>query len=272
MTGSPTPAEPSEPFERFAWLVRQPAEAIPLAEACAAVGAHLDGVPAAVFTVPDELAAIAADVPGPTVEDLTGHLFGPLGLHGDVETYDDPANSFLHRVLERGQGIPISLSIITIDVGRRLGLDLAGVGMPGHFVVVDRTDGERFIDPFASGRLLDRAACRERFVQLFGPGAPFTDAYLEPTPTVDVLARVLANLRAAYTRRGEKRLLAEVLRLRALLPERPPGEDGELATALQAVGEFGDAAAAYERAAARAEGADRSRLEARAHRLRAKLN
>ena len=84
--------------------------------------------------------------------------------------------------------------------------------------------------------MLDAAECRERFHHLYGPGAPFTDAYLEPTPTVDVLARVLANLRAGYTRRGDKRLLAEVLRLRALLPERPPAEDGELAAALQAVG------------------------------------
>ena len=262
---------PTDPFARFEWLVRLPPDAIPLDEAGAAIGAHLDGTPEA-LAVPDRLDQIAADVPGRTVEALVTHLFETVGLYGDVETYDDPANSFLHRVLERRCGLPISLSIITVEVGRRIGLDLAGVGMPGHFLVVDRSAEGRFLDPFVGGRMLDRAECQERFHHLYGPGAPFTDAYLEPTPTLDVLARVLANLRAGYTRRGDKRLLAEVLRLRSRLPERPVSEDGELASALQAVGSFDEAAAAYERAAAHAEGAERSRLEARAHRLRAKLN
>jgi tetratricopeptide (TPR) repeat protein len=89
---------------------------------------------------------------------------------------------------------------------------------------------------------------------------------------VDVLARVLANLRAAYTRRGRRRQVAEVLRLRALLPKRPAAEEQELAGALQAVGAFGEAADAFERAALGASPDDRSDLEARAHRLRAKLN
>ena len=264
-------SDPSDAFARFRTLAGLPPDAIPLDEACAAIGAHLDAAPEA-LAVPDRLAEIASAVPGTTVEALVTHLFETVGLYGDVETYDDPANSFLHRVLERRRGLPISLSIITVEVGRRIGLDLAGVGMPGHFLVVDRSADGRFLDPFVGGRMLDAAECRERFHHLYGPGAPFTDAYLQPTPTVDVLARVLANLRAGYTRRGDKRLLAEVLRMRALLPERPPAEDGELAAALQAVGSFGEAAAACERAAAHAEGADRSRLEARAQRLRAKLN
>jgi regulator of sirC expression with transglutaminase-like and TPR domain len=257
-------------YERFADAVAQPAASVPLDDATAAIGAHLDPAPGA-LEVPARLDDLAGAVPEPSLEAVVEHLFTTVGLFGDVETYDDPANSFLHRVLERRQGLPISLSIVTIEVGRRVGLDLAGVGMPGHFLVTDRGSG-RFLDPFVGGHVLDRDDCRERFRRLFGDRAPFDDAYLDPTPTTDILARVLANLRAAYGRRSDKRQLTEVLRLRALLPGRPATDETELAAALQAIGSFAEAAGAFERAAALVEGEDRSRLEARAHRLRAKLN
>jgi regulator of sirC expression with transglutaminase-like and TPR domain len=261
----------SDALERFGRLVRQAPDAVPLDAACAAIGAHLDAAPEA-SEVPERLDEIAAACPGAGVEDLTAHLFGSLGLHGDLETYDEPENSFLHRVIERRRGLPISLSIITVEVGRRLGLNLVGVGMPGHFLVGDRDPPGRFLDPFVGGRVLDRADCEERFHRLFGPNAAFVDAYLEPTPTLDVLARVLANLRAAYTRRGSRRALADVLRLRAQLPHERASEDRELATALESVGAFDEAAAAYEQAAVAVEDTERARLEARARRLRARLN
>jgi len=259
----------SDALERFARLVEQ--DHFPLDAACAAIGAHLDPT-ADALAVPDRLDEIASAVPDATVEDLTAHLFGTVGLHGDAETYDDPLNSFLHRVLERRRGLPITLSIITIEVGRRVGLDLVGVGMPGHFLVQDLGAPDRFLDPFIGGQLLDRDDCIERFHRLFGRSAAFADDYLRPTPTPDIVARVLANLRATYTRRGSRRPLAETLRLRALLPPRRPAEDRELAGALEAIGAFDEAAATYERAAAEADDADRDRLEARAHRLRARLN
>jgi regulator of sirC expression with transglutaminase-like and TPR domain len=261
----------TDALERFARLVEQDPDSIPLDACCAAIGAHLDPAPDA-LRVPDRLDEIASAVPGATVGDLTDHLFGTIGLHGDAETYDDPANSFLHRVLERRRGLPIALSIITIEVGRRVGLDLVGVGMPGHFLVQDRGAPDRFLDPFIGGQLLGRDDCIERFHRLFGRSAAFTDDYLRPTPTLDIITRVLANLRATYTRRGSRRPLAETLRLRSLVPPRRAAEDRELAGALEAVGAFDEAAATYERAAEDADEADRGRLEARAHRLRARLN
>jgi regulator of sirC expression with transglutaminase-like and TPR domain len=259
----------TDALERFARLVER--DPIPLDAACAAIGAHLDPAPDA-LAVPERLDEIAAAVPGATVEDLTGHLFGTLGLHGDAETYDDPENSFLHRVLERRRGLPITLSIITIEVGRRIGLDLVGVGMPGHFLVQDRGAPDRFLDPFIGGQVLARDDCVERFHRLFGRTAAFTDDYLRPTPAIDIVTRVLANLRATYSRRESRRPLAETLRLRSLVPPRRPAEDRELAGALEAIGAFDEAATTYERAAAGADEADRARLEARAHRLRARLN
>src|SRR5207248_47145 len=85
--------------------------------------------------------------------EITGYLFGDCGFHGNEEEYYDPRNSYLNDVLERRTGIPISLSVVLIEVGRRLGLRLEGVGFPGHFLV--RLAGRRssvLLDPFFGGR------------------------------------------------------------------------------------------------------------------------
>ena len=93
-------------LERFGELMGRDPEPIPLDAACAAIGAHLDPTPDA-LAMPERLDAIASELPGAGLEDLVGHLFATMGLHGDAETYDDPANSFIHRVLERRRGLPM---------------------------------------------------------------------------------------------------------------------------------------------------------------------
>src|ERR1700733_11055452 len=84
-----------------------------------------------------------------------GYLFGDLGFHGNEIDYNDPRNSCLNYVLDRRTGIPIALSVVDIEVARRLGKPVSGVGLPGHFIV-EYNDGEfaTFIDPFHSGKLL----------------------------------------------------------------------------------------------------------------------
>jgi len=139
---------------RFADLVALPDDEIPLDEAALLIAAQarpeLD-VGAELGRL-DELAGGCGEA---TLDGLAQHLFTDLGFHGNTEHYQDPDNSYLDQVLERRVGIPIALSVVTMEVGRRLGVALDGVGMPGHFLVRHRADPATFLDPFDHGRRLD---------------------------------------------------------------------------------------------------------------------
>ena len=129
------------------------------------------------------------------------------GFAGDREDYDDPRNSFLHTVLERRRGLPILLSALTLGVARRAGVPIDGVGLPGHFVVVDRSDDvPRYLDPFDGWAELDEGRLRE-IVRSAG-GGELASHHLEPVGIVPILRRMLLNLRGSYLRR---RRLADAL-------------------------------------------------------------
>ena len=96
-------------------------------------------------------------------------LYREEGFSGNADIYYDPRNSFLNEVLDRRTGIPITLSIIYMEVGRRLGLDIRGVGLPGHFLVKClAAGGEWLIDPFFGGKTVTEAECRQRLKRLHG--------------------------------------------------------------------------------------------------------
>jgi regulator of sirC expression with transglutaminase-like and TPR domain len=192
----------------------------------------------------DELAA-GCGSRGP--EELCSELFGPGGFRGDDLTYHDARNSLLDQVLERRLGIPITLAILGIEVGRRVGVGLVGVGMPGHFVVRDAEDPDSFFDPFRGGAPLDRTACRAIFERLHGPAAQFDASYLHPTPALAIVERVLANLQHAYSLAADRSGLLRVLQLRAEMPGAGPGELGAVAELLAAAGRFDEAASVHDR-------------------------
>lgn len=229
-----------------------------------------------------DLDALAETCPGPTVDDLRRHLFGDLGFHGNRRRYDDPRNSYLDHVLAQRTGIPITLAVVMIEVGRRLGIPLDGVGMPGHFLV-GLGDGW-FVDAFEGGRLLDAAGCRERFLELAGPGAPWSDELLAPVRPQAVLARVLANLRQLFAAAHDLHGLDWVLQLRLGIPGVPERERAERASVLSALGRYDEAAGELEALARSTMGDTRHPsgatipddasvdLRARAARLRARLN
>lgn len=134
-------------------------------------------------------------------------LFDELRLRGNAEEYDDPKNSYLHEVLRRGLGLPISLSVLTVEVGRRAGLPVLGVGFPGHFLVRgDGPEGTVILDPFGGGRELRRETLEALRARVAGPAAPPLSALLAPTPPRAILARMLRNLARAHLGRGEKDL------------------------------------------------------------------
>jgi regulator of sirC expression with transglutaminase-like and TPR domain len=208
----------------------------------------------------------------PTLDGLVAHLFTDLGFGGDRGDYYDPRNSYLDEVLSRRRGIPITLSVLTMAVGRRLGVPLEGVGMPGHFLIRDKVDPSVFVDPFHHGEILDRDGCLRVFQAVQGPDATFDDSCLQTIGPNGIAARMLANLRNVFVGQGDRGSLTWVLRLRTLLPGSPAEEQVDLASALAAVGRFSDAASQYEGAADRLGGTLGQEYRRTAARLRARLN
>lgn len=114
------------------------------------------------------------------LEALTGYLYGELGFRGNKDDYYDPRNSFLHQVVERRLGIPISLAVLLIEVGKRAGVPLFGVGLPGHFLVRHARHPELLLDPFDGGRILTRGECAEILRKALGEEASFQPQMLRP--------------------------------------------------------------------------------------------
>lgn len=277
---------PVWPTEQFHSLVGADHDDPPLDVGCLLIAAHArpDVDPADLLASGlGELDQLARSCPGRELDDLRSHLFERLGFHGNRRAYDDPRNSFLDHVLEERTGIPITLSVVMIEVGRRLGLTLDGVGMPGHFLV--GAGRGRFVDAFDGGRLLTAEDCRERFVELAGPGAPWSDELLVPVSGRTVLARVLANLRQLFGAARDLRSLDWVLELRSGMPGVSPRERAERASVLAALGRYDEAARELEILAEQSSAEQRHPsagldaddevaidLRARAARLRARLN
>ena len=183
----------------------------------------------------DELAAGVPAPRGDAAVALMTHVFGTIGLAGATSSYYDPANSYLHRILERRRGIPISLAVVVIEVGRRVGVELTGVGMPGHFLVGDGPEPKRWFDPFAGGRALTAAGCRGLFARLH-PGVHLDDEWLRPVGALEIAERMLTNLRLIHLRAGNPSSLIPVLQLRAELPVSTLADQVELATVLARMG------------------------------------
>ncbi|MDN5860593.1 MAG: transglutaminase-like domain-containing protein, partial [Pseudonocardia sp.] len=176
-----------------------------------------------------------------SLDALRHRLFVEVGLTGNVVDYTDPRNSLIPHVLGRGLGIPISLAVVTIEVGRRAGIPLDGVGLPGHFLVgVPGTD--RYLDVFAGGAELDVADCEERYRSAGGRG-PFDERLLAPVPVAAILARMLENLRGSYRTRRRHQDLERALRMRLALPAAGVAHLVELADTLGEQGRWDEGAA-----------------------------
>jgi regulator of sirC expression with transglutaminase-like and TPR domain len=260
--------------ERFAALVARREPEIPLDEAALLVAAHAyPGLAIERWTARlDELALAVA--PG-DADALAHHLFVEVGLAGNTDDYTDPRNSFLNDVLERRLGIPITLSVVMMEVGRRCGVAMVGVGMPGHFLVrlgeVAPAEPAPFFDPFGRGRRLGETGCREQFALVQGAGAPFAPSYLEPVGSRAILARMLANLDHSFATR-EPAAAVWTLRLRLRLPGIAPAERRELAMRLGSLGAFDEAAAELDGLVPLLPEADAGRAERDARALRARAN
>jgi regulator of sirC expression with transglutaminase-like and TPR domain len=142
----------------------------------------------------------------PVLATLNQVLFAEAGFAGNADAYYDPRNSYLHEVLARRTGIPITLALVYIEVARRVGLRLHGVGLPGHFLAgwappgadLATSDDALFIDAFHGGRIRTPVECAFFFHQLHGSGCPFVRQFLAPVTARQFLARLLGNLKSIY--------------------------------------------------------------------------
>jgi regulator of sirC expression with transglutaminase-like and TPR domain len=133
------------------------------------------------------------------IDEMNRLLFQEERFQGNRSHYYDPRNSFLNQVLDRRLGIPITLSIVYIEVGRRAELPFYGIGFPGHFLVGLLTEGSRmFIDPFNNGRVLSENDCRSMLRGQAGVSRTFSRSVLDPAWPKQILVRLLRNLKALY--------------------------------------------------------------------------
>jgi regulator of sirC expression with transglutaminase-like and TPR domain len=196
--------------ERFAEEVRKPAALVRLDRAALLIAAEdeahknvdverylaeLDALGA------EARAALESASAGETVA-FNRFLFDQKRFAGNQLDYYDPRNSFLNEVIDRRLGIPITLSVIYIEVGRRAGLDVEGVGLPGHFVVRVRELGEKedlLVDPF-HGVMLTREDCQDRLDTVYDGLVRLSDEHLRRSSAAEILVRILRNLKAMYMR------------------------------------------------------------------------
>lgn len=152
---------------------------------------------------------------------LTDLLFGVIGFAGNRDNYYDPRNSYLNEVLDRRIGIPITLSLLCVDVGRRAGVPVRGIGMPGHFLVNHPEEPDLFVDTFSGGVLLNEEECAALLKQSAGEGARLQERHLTPVTPREMLARLLRNLKAIYWEREDfGRCIVAIGGLMAVLPDR----------------------------------------------------
>jgi len=247
-------APESGPLERFSKLVSRADGEIDLARACLQVaedvypGLDVDGYLGEIERFAKRLSSRLA--PDAAIEDrviaLNDFLFGDLGFRGNADNYYDPRNSYLNEVLDRRAGIPLTLSVLYMEFGRRIELPLEGVSFPGHFLVrLPMRGGTLVLDPFAGGVPQSGDELRERLKGVIphaagdwkGPARGWKDAargvavaelpleqFLEPASKRQILARLLRNLKGIYREKDSPERLLQVLNRMVIVAPEAAGE------------------------------------------------
>jgi regulator of sirC expression with transglutaminase-like and TPR domain len=218
-------------LEHFARLMGLPEETLCLAEAALLIacdeypdldiGGYLD-------RIEDHASAVASQAGGPPermLEVLNRYLFEEQNFRGNRRRYEDPRNSFLNELLDRKLGLPITLSLLYIEIGRRVGLPLQGISFPGHFLVKLRVpDGEIVLDPFSRGITLMRQDLARR-LEDSGHPPPSEAAWSQLLAAANkkaIIVRMLRNLKAVYLHSKEfEKALKVCDRILTILPDHP---------------------------------------------------
>jgi regulator of sirC expression with transglutaminase-like and TPR domain len=215
--------------QRFYQEVRQPEGEIDLARAALylAQEEYPDLDPEEYLNALDTMAAEVKEslpeerYPLRVIQTLNAYLYDDLGFGGNQADYYDPRNSYLNEVIDRRTGIPITLSLVYLEVARRIDFPMVGIGMPGHFLIRPVV-GEMaiFVDPFHQGEVMFAEDCQERLSQLYGRPVEMQPEFLQAVSSERFLARMLTNLKMIYLHREEvEKALAAIERILFLFPD-----------------------------------------------------
>jgi regulator of sirC expression with transglutaminase-like and TPR domain len=227
--------------ERFAELMAREESEIDLARACLMIaqdaypGLDVEGYLGEIERLAARLRGRLSQARGAEerVVALNQFLFDELGYSGNADDYYDPRNSYLNEVLDRRMGIPLTLSVLYLEIGRRVGLELEGVSFPGHFLVRLPLRGAMLVlDPFSGGEPQSEADLRARLRRVVPEGAagpvPLEELpleqFLEPAGKRQILARLLRNLKGIYREADKPERLLEVLDRMLLVAPEAHGE------------------------------------------------
>jgi regulator of sirC expression with transglutaminase-like and TPR domain len=277
----PGPERSAEWRRRFADEARS--ERPDLSVLCLLVGAQADGelTEAGMDAAQIELDRLAGELPfrpgGPRswAAALAEHLGDGLGFHGTPGDYQRLESSLLHEVLRRRRGLPILLSVVWMEVARRAGAPVCGVALPGHFVVgFGPPEQQVLVDPFDGGRVL--TGTDAELLVAGSTGSPLDPSMLSPADPLDVVLRVLNNVRAWAAARPERSEVALwAVDLALLLPSHPARLRYERAQLLVQRGDFLTGATeldAYAEIVAAVDGPAADRVRSQAQAARAMLN
>ena len=221
----------------FARLISRPDDRIELARACLQIaedanpGLDVDGYVGEIDRFAKRLRTRFA--PEAAAEDrviaLNEFLFDDLGFGGNTDGYYDPRNSYLNEVIDRRTGIPITLAVLYMELGRRIGLPFEGVSFPGHFLVrLPLRGGTLVLDPFSGGVPQSEAELRERLKRVVPGGVSVVelplDPLLEPASNRQILARLLRNLKGIYREKDQPERLLQVLNRMIVVAPDAAGE------------------------------------------------
>lgn len=205
----------SDPAVAFAALVTGPPPKLHLDRACALMAGAFTGVDRTdqVMAELDQLAALVAE---PSLRGVLAAMRGRIT--GNRQDYYDPRNSFIDEVLRRGLGLPITLSVVAIEIGRRSDVPIVGIGLPGHFMVREAAH-DVYGDPFHEGAVYDRSGIVTAWHRLVGGDQGFDELFLAPVSERTILIRMLNNLRAVYLRRHDVRAMYGLAVMRGAFAE-----------------------------------------------------
>lgn len=286
-SGRDSGVKPTDPKSVLRHLHADAAGRLPLARAALAAALldpmnvkaadHLEEAMSHLDAVTADAATMLEDGEGDveTVAAALNHaILDRSGYQGDSENYDDIQNANLFRVIERRRGLPVTLGILYIHVGRALGYPVDGLAFPGHFLVrLEASGGRAILDPFFGGVQRDAASLRDLLKTVRGQDAELDPAYYEPVPDLDVLNRLQNNIKLRLIQAGRKQEAATVCETMLMVNPRDAAlwrdagllhaETGNMRAALTALSNYVDLAP---------EGSERRQIVALMRQLRLKLN
>jgi regulator of sirC expression with transglutaminase-like and TPR domain len=246
----------AEARARFDSLASQPDAAIDLAHAALLIaaeerpGTDVDEYRARLLGLGLAARGRVALSPDAPVEALNRFVFDELGFAGDRRNYYDPRNSLLSFVLDERRGIPITLAVVYMELGRRAGLEVEGVGLPGHFLAraTARVGGAveaTLVDPF-NARVVTEDDCQSLLDAVYSGQLALSEEHLRAATTREILTRILRNLKGVHAQgRRHRRALAAVERILLLEPGLPD-ERRDRAALLSQLGRYAESAAEFE--------------------------